>query len=170
MKRIRHLLYVIGLLLFDQLTKYLVVVKLKGKSPFQIIPKVLQFRYHENDGAVWGIMSGQIPILIVLTCIIMSALIVVYFKIPMDKKYDFMRIILIFISAGALGNFIDRIVRSYVVDFIYIELINFPIFNVADCYITLSSALLIILSIFYYKDEDFTFLSKKDIKHEESGN
>lgn len=168
MKRLRHLLYIIALLAFDQFTKYLVVANLKEDGPFQLIPKVFQFRYHENDGAVWGILSGKIPFLVVLTTIIMGLLVYVYFKIPMGKRYDLMRIILIFISAGAIGNFIDRIVRGYVVDFLYFELIDFPIFNVADCYITISSVLLIILSIFYYKDEDFEFLGKKEAKNEQS--
>lgn len=166
MKRIRHLLYIIALLAFDQFTKYLVVANLKEDGPFQLIPKVFQFRYHENDGAVWGILSGKIPFLVVLTCIIMSFMVYVYFKIPMEKRYDLMRVILIFIAAGAIGNFIDRITRGFVVDFLYFELIDFPIFNVADCYITISSVLLIILSIFYYKDEDFAFLGKKESRHE----
>ncbi|MDF2802954.1 MAG: hypothetical protein K0S61_2857 [Anaerocolumna sp.] len=166
MKRIRHLLYIIALLAFDQFTKYLVVANLKEDGPFQLIPKVFQLTYHENDGAVWGILSGKIPFLVVLTCVIMSLLVFVYFKIPMEKRYDLMRLILIFIAAGAIGNFIDRIVRGFVVDFLYIELIDFPVFNVADCYITISSVLLIILSIFYYKDEDFEFLGKKESKHE----
>ena len=57
--------------------------------------------------------------------------------------------------AGAIGNLIDRISLKYVVDFIYFELIDFPIFNIADCYLTVSSFLLIILAIFYYKENDF---------------
>ncbi|MFV0342030.1 MAG: signal peptidase II [Anaerocolumna sp.] len=168
MKRIKHLLYVIALLAFDQFTKYLVFENLKEDGPFQLIPKVFQFRYHENDGAVWGILSGKIPFLVVFTSIIMGLLIFVYFKIPMEKRYNPMRLILVFITAGAIGNFIDRIFRGFVVDFLYFELIDFPIFNVADCYITISSVLLVILSIFYYKDEDFDFLSKKEMKNEQS--
>ncbi|MDF2589686.1 MAG: hypothetical protein K0S41_3527 [Anaerocolumna sp.] len=162
MKRIRHLIYIVLLLVFDQLTKYLVLTNLKGKDSFQIIPGVLQLHYHENTGAVWGIMSGQTGLLVAFSVLIMIGMIFVYFKIPMDKRYDLMRIILIFIAAGALGNFIDRITRKYVVDFIYFELIDFPIFNVADCYITISTFLLILLSLFYYKDEDFSFLNKKE--------
>jgi signal peptidase II len=161
MKKLRHLFYIILLLGFDQFTKYLVVTNLKGKDPYKIIPGVLQFRYHENDGAVWGIMSGKIGFLVVLTLIIMTGMVFFYLKIPAVKHYDALRIVLIFIGAGAIGNFIDRILRNFVVDFIYFELIDFPIFNVADMYITCSAALLIILSIFYYKDEDFDFLSKK---------
>jgi signal peptidase II len=162
MKRIRHLIYIVLLLVFDQITKYLVLTNLKGKDPFQIIPDILQLYYHENTGAVWGIMSGKTGLLVAFSVLIMVGMIFVYFKIPMEKRYDLMRIILIFIAAGALGNFIDRITRKYVVDFIYFKLIDFPIFNIADCYITISTFLLIILSLFYYKDEDFAFLNKKE--------
>ena len=63
--------------------------------------------------------------------------------------------------AGAIGNFIDRLVNKYVIDFIYFSLIDFPIFNVADIYVTLSVIALFILIFFYYKEEDFKFITKK---------
>lgn len=167
MKKIRHLIYLILLIGFDQFTKHLASNNLKGKDPFEIIPGVLQLYYHENNGAVWGIMSGKIGFLIIVTIIILSGMIFFYLKIPASKRYDFIRIIMIFITAGAIGNFIDRSFNQYVVDFIYFKLIDFPIFNVADTYITCSAVLLIILSIFYYKDEDFAFLSRKEEKTNE---
>jgi signal peptidase II len=164
MKKIRHILYLILLIAFDQFTKHLATTNLKGGNPFDIIPGVLQFYYHENDGAVWGIMSGKISFLIIFTVIIMTGMILFYLKIPAAKRYDAIRIVMIFISAGAIGNLIDRSINKYVVDFIYFKLIDFPIFNVADSYITCSAVLLIVLSLFYYKDEDFAFLSKKEEK------
>ena len=66
-----------------------------------------------------------------------------------------MRILIVLIGAGAVGNFIDRIRQGYVVDFFYFSLINFPIFNVADIYVTAAAFLLIFLCLFYYKEEDF---------------
>lgn len=160
MKKLRHLLYLIILIALDQLTKYFAVTRLK-KEPITIIPNVFKLLYHENTGAVWGILSDQTGLLIVFSSIIMIAMIFFYFKIPDNKRYNYLRIVLVFITAGAIGNLIDRIFRKYVVDFLYFELINFPIFNVADCYVTVASVALIILFIFYYKDEDFEFLSKK---------
>ena len=63
--------------------------------------------------------------------------------------------------SGAAGNLIDRILQGYVVDFFYFRLINFPVFNVADCYVTISAAALIILFLFYYKDSDLEPFSLK---------
>ena len=63
--------------------------------------------------------------------------------------------ILLFFMAGAIGNFIDRIINQYVVDFFYFKLINFPIFNVADIYVTVAAVFMLFLGLFYYKEEDF---------------
>lgn len=156
-QRLRHLIYFILLILLDQVVKYWVKTELI-KKPIIIIPDVLRLQYHENDGAVWGIMSGQIGFLIILTVLIMLILAFLYLKIPQDKKYNPIKLIWVFIMAGAVGNFIDRITLRYVVDFIYFELIDFPLFNVADSYLTVSCILLFILAVFYYKDDDFKFI------------
>ncbi len=58
------------------------------------------------------------------------------------------------LTAGAVGNLIDRIFRGYVIDFIYISLIHFPIFNVADICVSLSAGLLLILMLFVYRDDE----------------
>ena len=83
--------------------------------------------------------------------------------IPAIKKYVYIDYILIFFIAGAIGNFIDRVTNQYVIDFLYFKLINFPIFNVADIYVTCAAFAMFILGIFYYKEEDFEiiFPSKK---------
>ena len=67
-----------------------------------------------------------------------------------------MFIVLIMMTGGAVGNLIDRATTKYVVDFLYVKLINFPIFNVADSFVTLSSITLFILLVFVYKDEEFS--------------
>lgn len=157
-QRIKHLIYLILLVAIDQITKFWAITKLKGNDGISIIPGVFKFQYHENTGAVWGIMSDKINFLTILTIILILILIFIYFKIPNDKRYRPIQTIWVFILAGAIGNFIDRISLKYVVDFIYIELINFPIFNIADNYMTFSCVILLILGIFYYKEDDFDFL------------
>ena len=78
-----------------------------------------------------------------------------------EKKYIPLKILCGMITAGGIGNLIDRVRLNYVVDFIYFSLIDFPVFNVADIYVTTSMILLLILVFFYYKDEDFQFLKWK---------
>ncbi len=167
MRKIRHLFYLLLLIGFDQLTKLYALNYLKDKESISIIPKILRLYYHENTGAVWGIMSDQTGLLAIISIVILAFMLFIYFKIPNSKKYNYMELILVFITAGAIGNLIDRIFRKYVVDFIYFELIDFPIFNIADTYISVSAFFLIILGLFYYKDEDFNFLSRKEEKKHE---
>lgn len=157
-QRIRHLIYFILLVGFDQATKYWARLTLKQDGPINIIPGVLKLQYHENTGAVWGIMTGKTSLLTVITVILSILLILMYFQIPKERRYLPIQIIWVFIIAGAMGNFIDRVTLKYVVDFIYFELIDFPIFNIADCYLTVSCFLLLILGIFYYKEADFEFI------------
>jgi signal peptidase II len=159
-ERIKHLLLFIILIGIDQLSKFWVRTDLMNNEPINIIPEVLKLQYHENTGAVWGIMSGKVEFLRIFTFIVLLGIIYLYLKIPNGKKYNILKVIVVFILAGAVGNLIDRIFLSHVVDFIYFELINFPLFNIADSYLTVSSVLLFILAIFYYKDEDFAFLDQ----------
>ena len=77
--------------------------------------------------------------------------------LPPDRKYRPLRIVGIMLSAGALGNMIDRIWHHYVIDFLYFSLIRFPVFNVADIYVCVSCGALLILVLFFYKEEDLQF-------------
>ena len=159
-QRIKHLLLLILLIGIDQASKLWVKSDLMNQDPLIIIKDVLRLQYHENNGAVWGILSGKVVYLTIFTFLIMIFILYLYFKIPDDKKYNALKILTVFITAGAIGNLIDRMYLGYVVDFIYFEIINFPLFNIADSYLTVSSILLLILALFYYKDEDFAFLDQ----------
>lgn len=169
MKYLKALIGVILLIALDQWTKYMVLFHVKPLGSIPLIPGVLSFTYHENRGAVWGIMQGQIPVLIVTTVIILAVVLWIYSRIPDTKKYRWLDFIAVLVIAGAIGNFIDRLFRRYVVDFIYFELIDFPIFNIADMYVVIAAFLLIFVSIFVYKeDSDFDFLNpKKGGSHEQ---
>ena len=100
------------------------------------------------------LLQNQRVLFIVLTIVLVIILGYLYWKIPQTKRFLPLRIIAVFVMAGAAGNFIDRFLNGYVVDFVYFKLINFPIFNVADCYITVSAAALLVLAFFYYKEDD----------------
>ncbi len=149
------------LVAFDQWTKNLAVEHLKGQEDISLIPGVLCLHYLENRGAAFGIFQDQRTFLLILTAIILICVCYVLWRIPSDKKYNLMKLLCIMITAGGIGNLIDRVRLNYVVDFIYFSLIDFPVFNVADIYVTTSMFLLLILVLCYYKDEDFQFLKWK---------
>lgn len=149
------------LVAFDQWTKSLAVEHLKGQEDITLIPGVLCLHYLENRGAAFGIFQDQRTFLLILTAIILICVCYVLWRIPSDKKYNLLKLLCFMVTAGGIGNLIDRVRLNYVVDFIYFSLIDFPVFNVADIYVTVSMFLLLILVLFYYKDEDFQFLKWK---------
>lgn len=149
------------LVAFDQWTKNLAVEHLKGQEDISLIPGVLCLHYLENRGAAFGIFQDQRTFLLILTAIILICVCYVLWRIPSDKKYNLLKLLCIMITAGGIGNLIDRVRLNHVVDFIYFSLIDFPVFNVADIYVTTSMFLLLILVLCYYKDEDFQFLKWK---------
>ncbi len=154
-----------SLILADQYTKLLAIAHLKGQSSFVIINRVLEFSYLENTGAAFSSFMGKQTFLIVLTTLVTLLLLWKYLTLPEGKHFVPMRLCVLFILSGALGNLIDRVSRNYVVDFIYFVPINFPKFNVADIYITVGVAVLCILLFFYYKDEELETLFTIRSKH-----
>lgn len=140
---------------FDQWTKYLAVTNLKNQPPIILINKVFQLCYLENRGAAFGMLQNKIIFFLICTPVIMAIMIILYSRLPMENKYLPLRFCAIFITAGAIGNMIDRLRLGYVIDFFYFNLIDFPIFNVADIYVTVATFVLILLTFFYYKEEDF---------------
>ncbi len=159
-----YLLAVLGcivLIVLDQFTKWLAVVHLKDQEPFVIWKGVFKLEYLENRGAAFGIMQDRQILFAVGAVVIVCLIGFIYGRMPHTSRYYLLRICAVMICAGAIGNLIDRILQGYVVDFFYFRLINFPVFNVADCYVTISAAALIILFLFYYKDSDLEPFSLK---------
>ena len=149
------------LIVFDQWTKSLAVAYLMDKDPFIIIKNVFQLRYLENRGAAFGMMQGQQTFFLITGVIAVVILAYIYFKLPWTKRFVPLRAVALLIASGAVGNMIDRVTLGYVVDFFYFELIDFPIFNVADIYVTCATIVLALLILFYYKDEELDCLFPK---------
>ncbi len=167
-KKLFLLLDIVGiivLVLADQFTKSLAVAHLKDKPAFNIISGVLELNYLENKGA--GMLQNQKAFFIFVAVVILSVIGYVLYKMPDEKKYRLLHVLLSLIAAGAIGNMIDRIRLDYVVDFIYFVLINFPIFNVADIYVSVSTVALVILLLFVYKENDLNFISFKQKRFRE---
>ena len=157
-KRITHYIMAlvsnVVLVLLDQITKHLVVLHLKDRSAYVLIKDVFQLEYLENRGAAFGVLQNQRIFFYISVLLITIAVIWCYHKVPIEHKYLPLCICAVLILSGAFGNCIDRIRLNYVVDFLYFKLINFPIFNVADIYVTVAAFLLVILILIYYKEDD----------------
>ena len=143
----------------DQLTKHLAVVRLKNQAAYNLINGILEFNYLENRGAAFGVLQNQKYFFVFVALIFIGVIVFVLIKVPTQKKYYSLNILLVMIAAGAVGNMIDRVRYDYVVDFIYLVCIQFPIFNVADIYVTTATVILVFQILFVYKTNDFNFLS-----------
>ncbi len=146
------------LVLADQYTKLLAISHLKGQEPFVLINGVLEFSYLENTGAAFSSFEGRQAFLIALTSLVILLLVWKYVTLPAERRFVWMRLCILLILGGAVGNLLDRLARHYVVDFIYFVPIDFPKFNVADIYITVGVAILALLLFFYYTDKELEFL------------
>jgi signal peptidase II len=152
-------LVLIVLIVADQWTKYLAVENLKGNDAMVLIDGVFELHYLENRGAAFGLLQNQKAFFVLIAVIILALILYVLWKTPYHRIYIKLHMALIFIAGGAIGNLIDRIRLDYVVDFFYFSFINFPIFNVADIYVTCSAVALVILLLFVYDEVDLEFLS-----------
>ena len=152
----------------DQYTKALAVAHLKNQQPFIIWDGVFELLYSENRGAAFGLLQGRQGFFFLIGIVVLAAAGYAMIRMPgwKKKRYHWLKICVIMITAGAVGNMIDRITQGYVVDFLYFKLINFPIFNVADIFVTTATALLFVVLCFYYKEEEleiFSFSKKGEV-------
>lgn len=147
--------------LADQYTKHLAVLHLKGQPAVVLIPGVLELRYLENRGAAFGVLQNQRTFFLISTVLVLAAAAFILYHMPKTGKFRLLHVLGSLLTAGALGNFLDRLRLDYVVDFIYISLIDFPIFNVADMFVSVICVLILIL-LFWgpYREEDFSFLKE----------
>lgn len=153
------------LVAIDQWTKHLAIFYLKEQNAYPIWKDVFELQYLENRGAAFGFMQGKTTLFLIFTILIVLLTCFIFYQLPSGKRYWWTHVISVLMVSGAIGNFIDRVYRNYVVDFFYFKLINFPIFNVADIYVVIAVAMMIVC-IFYYKEEDFdkifSFYQKKE--------
>lgn len=165
-RKIKQLIFfVVGLLAaisLDQWTKYLAVLHLKGNGPFVLLDGVFEFYYSENRGAAFGIMQGKQGIFFLIAAAVIVVVLYLLFRMPTSKRYLPFTACLFLLVSGAAGNMIDRLTQGYVVDFLYFKLIDFPIFNMADCYVVISTVSLILLFLFFYKEEDMEVFSLRN--------
>ncbi len=149
------LLISVGVIFLDQITKWLAVIFLQGNPSVSVIPWFIQFSYLENRGAAWGMFADNRWVFMTISTIAIIAVCVYMFvKRPKSKL---LCISLAFIVGGGIGNMIDRVLLGFVVDFLEFTFMDFPVFNVADSFVCVGAAMLMlymtILTVKEYKDE-----------------
>lgn len=157
---------ILALIGIDQLTKWLAVAYLQD-APVALWDGVFELHYVENDGVAWGLFGGETFrwVLVAVTSLLMIGLLVLL----MVRKYRrgmFCSVALILIVAGGIGNLIDRVMNGYVVDFLYVRLIDFPVFNVADCFVVIGALMLIVYLLFLSDEKRAATPSAEEETHD----
>lgn len=133
-------------MILDQLTKYLTVQNIELYEVIEFIPGFMSFTYIQNTGAAWSILEGKMWFFYIVTTIVIG--VILYHLYTEGRNDRIFGIILSVILGGTIGNFIDRLLHQYVVDMIKFEFLQFPIFNLADVFLTVGVAVLFLYSIY----------------------
>ncbi|MEF9933694.1 MAG: signal peptidase II [Clostridium sp.] len=141
------------LVLLDQGSKYLANVTLKGQSDIVLVKGLFSLTYLENRGAAFGMFQNNKFILVGLTSLVIIGLIIFLYKEKRLTKT--LKISIILIIGGAIGNLIDRVFLGYVIDYFHFyitDIFDWPVFNIADICVVIGTGLMAI-SILFAKDE-----------------
>ena len=144
-------LFAAGIVAADQFTKYLTVANIALYQDVEFIPGLLGFTYVQNTGAAFSSFEGQQWLFAAIFIVFTVALFYEYFKKPMGFS-KFERWCIAAIYGGGLGNMIDRVRLGYVVDMIETKFMEFPVFNVADCFITCGCILMMAHLVLFNKE------------------
>ena len=143
-------LFALGIAAADQITKYLVVTNIPLYADVPVLPGIVQLTYVQNTGAAFSMFQGMQWLFLIIFTALTALIIIEYFKKPMPfTKLE--RWCIAAIYGGGLGNMIDRLRLGYVVDMIETQFITFPVFNVADCFITCGCIAMMISLVFVNK-------------------
>ncbi|MCL2377839.1 MAG: signal peptidase II [Defluviitaleaceae bacterium] len=151
------------LVTLDQLVKLWAIANLQGQPERPLIQGFLHLTYLENTGAAFGLLAGFSGAQLVLSVfkLIFMGLAIAYFALlPPETRFNFVRIPIVMIFAGGVGNLIDRVRFGFVVDMLAFRFIDFPIFNIADIYVTVGAFLFVFIVLFIVKDVPFFGASK----------
>ena len=133
---------ILGCVVLDQLTKYFAQLYLQPVGTMPFIPGIMELRFVLNDGAAFSSFAGARLFLILFTGIAIAARAVYLFWKKPPKRLE--RTALVLLIGGGLGNLIDRVRTGVVVDFFATTFVDFAVFNVADCFVCVGAAMLIL--------------------------
>ena len=143
-------LFAAGIVAADQFTKYLTVANIALGEHLPFIPGLLRFTYVRNFGAAFSSFQGQ-QWLFALIFVVFTLMVIWEYRKKAMPFSAFERWCIAAIYGGGLGNMIDRVRLGYVVDMIATEFIDFPVFNVADCFITCGCIAMMVSLVFFNK-------------------
>lgn len=154
MYQVMVLLSAVLLIGVDQLTKWLAIQHLQ-QAPVVLIEGVLELRYSENTGIAWGMLPDRRWLVTAVT----GVMLLFVLGVLLSGRFRGSRLFTIgatIVTAGGIGNLIDRLVYpdGHVVDFLYVKLIDFPIFNFADCCVVIGAILILAYFFFFYTDKE----------------
>ena len=151
MQFLYYALFAAGIVAADQFTKYLTVANIALSQDVPFLPGLLQLTYVQNTGAAFSSFEGQQWLFALIFLVLTGLILFEYFKKPMGfSKLE--RWCIAAIYGGGLGNMIDRVRLGYVVDMIETTFMDFPVFNVADCFITCGCILLMVHLFLFNKE------------------
>ena len=140
-----------GIVAADQISKYFTLVHIALGEKVPCIPGLIRLTYVQNPGAAFSSFEGQQWLFALVFLVFTGLLVWEYFRSPMPFS-KFERWCLTAVYGGGLGNMIDRVRFGYVVDMIETEFMDFPVFNVADCFITCGCIALMVSLILFNKE------------------
>ena len=140
------------IVIFDQISKIFIEQSFSLGQQKILINKVLSFVYVRNEGAAFGIFQGARVFFIILTILIFIGGYFYLKKNPLSSPFE--KCAVSFIAGGAVGNFIDRVFLGYVRDFISADFIDFPVFNVADCFVCVGAFLFVLAVLITEKSKE----------------
>ena len=151
MQFVFYVIFVGAVVLADQFTKALVVANIPLGGHVAVLPGFLDFTYVRNTGAAFSSFEGMQWLFALIFLVFTLGIFYEYFRKRMPFS-NFERWMIAAIYAGGLGNMIDRLRLGYVVDMIETQFMEFPVFNVADCFITCGCIALFVSLGFFNKE------------------
>lgn len=143
----KELLFILFLLAADQLSKYLIAQYFSLNESIVLIPRFFALTYVQNTGAGFSILQGQLNFFYLIT--ILALIFLCYLLYRRESTTKFYLLSLLLMLGGTIGNFIDRLTKHYVIDFLDFIILgyDFPVFNLADSFLTLGVFLFIIYTL-----------------------
>lgn len=163
------ILLTIMLVFLDQISKYVIFATIGLGNPVPVVDGFFRLYGVYNTGAAFSMLNDHSWILLLIS--IISSIAIAYFMKDFSlKRRPLYSIAIVLILSGCIGNMIDRMFNSYqVYDFIELEFVNFAIFNIADCYLTVGVIIMAVFLLFFEQKDPITlkFKQKKEEKIDE---